>query len=792
MNRLSFSLLAFAFLAPDASRAATGDGLDQRVASTFKVRCAVCHDGKPGDAAGDVDFLLDFVRLATPDHGYFDADNAKDSYLREVISSGSMPKKRWKDIAWNGQLTNAEKQDILKWIDRGGPSPIYRQQAAADAKANVRADIPERVIVEHIARDLGQLKGAELQNARYLTLTNLHNMVAVSADELELYRQAVVKLLNSLSRSSDVLGTDVSEAVKRMVAVDRERTILRFDLRDIGWTAGDWERVVQHYPYALLHLDWIGKSVYGLTSSKFPYMRADWFVFATSQPPLYHDLVGIPKTLGELEKRLGVQRLRNIRNRKVHRAGFSISKVSVNNRLLERHEFPGGYYILSYDFGSNDGQANFFQNPFGPLGAFETDKAFRHDGGELIYRLPNGFQAYALVKANGERLSIAPSAIVHDDSLPGGAIINGISCVSCHYDGMKPENPARAAKLDEVRRLALDNGRRFGLAERNLLEELYPTQADYGRLMESDRRSFRAAMAAAGITKTGAAEPVRALFDRFARNLDMETAAAGFGVSVKRFSQLLERESETRQLRARLEIGGIQRQLYVVEFHTAARLTGLGEPRAFKELPLPYFGKDPESPAVAVINPQVDVPPTVALLDADNLAGTLKVTVSSGDDRQHFTEGQVIPCVIKSTKDCFITVLGVDPTGNIAVLMPNKWHPELRLKAGRSLHIPTTDMGFEFFAEPPHGTTEIRVIATARPLRIKGMDAKSLAASDGFVSLGNRKGIGVRQRTKPAAQPDRSQPPTGPQAAHEVDLRKQFAPNEWGTARWKFTTHPPR
>lgn len=776
----------------------SGDELDQKVAAAFKARCSVCHDDRPSAGASDVDYLLDFTRLSDPDNGYFDSDQPKASYLREMIEGDKpkMPQPKWKEIEWNGALTEAEKADVLKWIDRGGPSDTYRKQVAAAVKREQRTLIPERAIVERIAADLGQLRDLHLKNARYLTLTNLHNLESVSGDELELYRQAVVKLLNSLSRSSDVLGTDLSQAVKKVVAVDAERTIFRFDLRDIGWTAHDWDRIVRHYPYGLLHRDGVGRSVYSLTSSSFPYLRGDWFVFATSQPPLYHDLVGIPQQLDDLERRLGVTRLQKIRNREVHRAGFGISKVSVNNRLLERIGFPGGYYHISYDFGANDGAGNFFENPLGPVGAFQTEAAFRHDGGEIIYRLPNGFQAYVLVKSNGERLSIAPSAIVHDDSMPGGAIINGVSCLSCHYDGMKPENRAQAASLDKVRGDALKNFRRFNAAERELIDALYPEPATFGRLLEQDRASFRKALSDAGLTATGPNEPVRALFDRFARNLDLPMAAAGFGLSVQEFSKLLGRESETRQLQSRLERSGMQRQLYVVEFRRIADLTGLGEPLKFEPLGLPYFGVDPEQEAAGggqrVEGPKHHVEaPKVDLLDADNHASTLQVTVSSGDDRHNFREGEVIPCVLKASADCFITVLGIDLNEDVQVLVPNKWHPELKLKAGRSLRIPTPEMGFQFFAEPPHGTTQIRVIATRRPLQIEGLDAASLARSDsGIVSLGNAKSIrgkkGIGVRANPNATTTRPQPPA------DVDLTRQFAPNDWATARWTFTTHPTR
>ncbi|MFM7862950.1 MAG: hypothetical protein ACKPHU_01970, partial [Planctomycetaceae bacterium] len=152
-----------------------------------------------------------------------------------------------------------------------------------------------------------------------------------------------------------------------------------------------------------------------------------------------------------------------------------------------------------------------------------------------------------LVKADGGRLSIAPSAIVHDDSMPGGAIINGISCLSCHWDGMKPENPATAGSMDEVRSSTLMNPRNFNAADRELIGELYPEPAEFGRLLEADRKQFRQALETAGIRR-GAEEPSRALFDQFTRNLTLEAVAGDFGLDPQQLLQRLNADGDTRQL----------------------------------------------------------------------------------------------------------------------------------------------------------------------------------------------------------------------------------------------------
>ena len=43
-----------------------------------------------------------------------------------------------------------------------------------------------------------------------------------------------------------------------------------------------------------------------VTAVPLPFVRADWFVFAASRPPLYHDVLGLPEIRSELEKRLEI------------------------------------------------------------------------------------------------------------------------------------------------------------------------------------------------------------------------------------------------------------------------------------------------------------------------------------------------------------------------------------------------------------------------------------------------------------------------------------------------------
>ena len=81
----------------------------------------------------------------------------------------------------------------------------------------------------------------------------------------------------------------------------------------------------------------------------------------------------------------------------------------------------------SHDFaGSTDAQ-NIFTHPL----------SFERDGGEVIFNLPNGLQAYYIADKSGTRINVAPTEIVSDPAAKDPAVRNGLSCIGCHTKGMK-------------------------------------------------------------------------------------------------------------------------------------------------------------------------------------------------------------------------------------------------------------------------------------------------------------------------------------------------------------------
>jgi serine/threonine-protein kinase len=218
---------------------------------------------------------------------------------------------------------------------------------------------------------------------------------------------------------------------------------------------------------------------------------------------------------------------------RLRRAGFAESNVSSQNRLVDRHEIGSGAYWKSYDFKSNIDRGNLFLNPLGPQfpGNPFADQAFEQAGGEIIWSLPNGLQAYLLVDARGNRISRAPVEIVSDEQKGSGSpvIVNGLSCMTCHKQGM-------IRFSDTVRDSLTVAG-----AARRKVQDLFPTKKDMDALLTEDEDRFLTALdrATGPFLRVGPdkdkkigdfPEPIAAVVRSYTRTLDVNEAAAELGL----------------------------------------------------------------------------------------------------------------------------------------------------------------------------------------------------------------------------------------------------------------------
>ncbi len=408
------------------------ESLPSQVRRIFKEHCHRCHNG-PGSSSGyRFDVLQHDSLLAKTEEKLVVPYSLKESPLWDAIQK-RMPVPLSDERHDFGDVQRAV---IKKWIEAGAPA--YQATTA-------RPFISLKQMILAIRDDLqraGMLK-AEQQNTRYFSLVHNHNNHHFDEEDLRYQRAGLAKVLNSLSWLESI-------SLPREVPVGGELGILyAVDIRTLGWNLNlerPWKNIENLYPYGLKYRNIDDQEmadadaqIESLSGSHQAWVRSDWFVMAATQPTLYHALLDLPKSASALEQRLNVNANENISNDKVVRAGFARSGVSGQNRLVERHVTKQGAYWKSYDFRQDNARANIARFPLGPIyrGHPFPELAFKHDGGELIFNLPNGLQAYLLVDGNDNRIDAGPVDVVSDDKKVSGTplILNGVSCMAWHAIG---------------------------------------------------------------------------------------------------------------------------------------------------------------------------------------------------------------------------------------------------------------------------------------------------------------------------------------------------------------------
>ena len=519
---------------PAASLPTDKQELARRALGVLQANCYRCH-GHEGSNEGGFNYILSLEKLS---QGYVKAGNPAGSPLYERMTAAS--DSRMPPEGENPRPSAADITLVKRWIEVGAP---------ALAQSTARTFFSNADIMGLVAKDLEAAPERSRKYYRYFTLSNLYNS-GVSEDELQTYRLALSKLVNSLSWNPTLVKPQ---------PIDPARTILRVDIRELNWTLDNWQDIARSNPYGLKFDTVDAKTCYQHAQTEMPAVRADWFVFAASRPPLYHTLLGLPETDLELEQNLRVNVASNIEQEKVARAAFNRSGVSQNNRLIERHALPQGSYWKSYDFGGNVGAQSLFQHPLGPGG----NDGFRHDGGEIVFSLPNGLQGYLLVDKDGKRIDKGPTEIVSDPRRPDKLVTNGVSCMSCHYAGI-------ITKADEIRPFVEVNRKSFKEVESILA--IYPDKSQLDRFYDEDGRRFANAMKQIGfstLSRTG--EPISSMAQRFEEELDLARTASEFGLTPDEFSSRLDESELGRELGSLKVSGGtIKRDVFVQMFGRVA------------------------------------------------------------------------------------------------------------------------------------------------------------------------------------------------------------------------------
>jgi hypothetical protein len=240
----------------------------------------------------------------------------------------------------------------------------------------------------------------------------------------------------------------------------------------------------------------------------------------------------------------------------------------VKQNPAAKNASPYGSYWRSYDFADNLGQRNLFAFPLGP-GA--NEKSFVADGGEIIFSLPNGLRSFMLVTANGTRLDKAPQAIVSDPKRPDRAVVNGISCMSCHARGL-------ISKKDQVRLHVESSPGSFSPQEVETVQALYVPESKLNVVFAKDNDQYRNALEKTGAKLTNT-EPINSLAGRFEQELELAAAAAELGLRPADLSTKLAESASLLRVLGPLRIpgGSVQRQVFTQAIPALVGELKLGE-----------------------------------------------------------------------------------------------------------------------------------------------------------------------------------------------------------------------
>ncbi len=514
------------------------DTLGQQAYAILENKCLNCH-GTGGSFTENL-LIADRDQLIAGGSVVPNNPDASELYLRLITTDAAkrMP------LAQPALSDNAIAI-IRDWITQG----------ALDWEGGHDDFITTDVMLDTIQSHLDSLQPYERPYARYFTLTHLYN-AGKTAESLQAYRNALSKLVNSLSWGHDIIKPQ---------PINPSQTLLYIDLRHYEWDEWDtrddvWKHIEQDYPYTLEFDSETETARFNKltqlrqdTGSTVPFIHADWFLATASLPPLYHDILRLPDTDLALEQQLGINVARNIQQSpgiRVSRAGIVDSGVSNNNRVVERHTSVYGAYWKSYDFAGSVGAQDILTHPL----------SFQHDGGEIVFNLPNGLQAYYISDDKGNRIDKAPIDIVSNPAASDKTVRNGLSCFGCHTEGMKTFEDVMQTNIELTENPNYDKIQAL---------RLYVGQDKMDKLLEQDTEKYRQAL----VKATGAGfediEPIHRAHEVFVQPLNAADAAAALGLKTETLVQQVQEKTSLQNLGLTALLGGgtINRDTWTAKFH---------------------------------------------------------------------------------------------------------------------------------------------------------------------------------------------------------------------------------
>lgn len=534
---------------PDPAGPSAEDLARAAAENVLASNCGGCHGPAltPQQASAGMNYIDDIQRLA--DEGKIIPLNSAGSRVIERMREGSMPPPQ----SLQDPVSDADINIVAQFVD----NPRFWPGVEAPG-----GFCPDQVfdfdrLFREVARDLQSLDEDDRLTARYITLTNRYTAGVCADTTLDQDRQALSKLVNMISIDTTVTPPE---------PVDTEETIYRIDIADYGFDRAidvvdadgniesfvdAWEAIAANNQYAV---PFVGQDIDQAvedTGTAFPVMLADSMLDAASIGNLYYALIDVDvnQTLDDfILNDLQIDVNQNLLDEEQVRAGTTKSRISRQDRVVQRDEIEIRQGVLwqSFDF-QDDQNESIFESPFD----------FAEGGTEAIFTLPNGLFGFIIADENG--LIVEDSDILLDTNQNNFRAVTSVSCSNCHAQGLIPV-------VDEVREIALANAITSGLNadEVEQLRNVYPTSAEFARIVEGDSQSFYQNALTRARVPTEGVDPMSAVFFRFDQDMRLEDAAGDMGLTAEQLERDLNVLNPALQV---LENGSVDRddftQFYV-------------------------------------------------------------------------------------------------------------------------------------------------------------------------------------------------------------------------------------
>jgi hypothetical protein len=227
--------------------------------------CARCHEAghlDPGRPTNTLVNILDLDAIAR-DPSLVRPGLADGSRLYTMMVRRAMPPGSDAGGSHSGP-TSDEIQAVRDWIEA---LPLEPRSAC---------QIPTVAPVEKIAAALRGLDAQIAADARFITLVPPPDACGLPR-LMQTYREALRHVLRGLSRGVSSVELE---------PVDRDATIYRLSLSQMGWSRADWEALTALQPDAAVAVAGDSKTALQISGTMLPAVRADWLAHVA-----YHGLV---------------------------------------------------------------------------------------------------------------------------------------------------------------------------------------------------------------------------------------------------------------------------------------------------------------------------------------------------------------------------------------------------------------------------------------------------------------------------------------------------------------------